>query len=593
MTRPLFSFHINERGRDFLISWEQATTHFLSIVRLESIKSKIIVLALLTTFIPSLTMGWLSYVKNRQFLDEKITQELLNATSQASREFDVSFKERLYEVKVFSSSYLVPENLEKILGSKRGTAENRKSLTRLRDYLKSLRAKFAVYEELMVLDARGRVVASSSGKKSAVLLPQGWLKAAKAGTPIISNPMWDKTLKMGVMVTAYPIFTGRERLLGVLAAKLNFQKIISVLENYTLEEAGELYLITQGGAVFSTTQPVTSNFMEISLGKSYTKKLYSRESATHEYINYRGKDVMGTFKKVPPLNWGIVAEKDKEKAYAKIIRLRNLTVGLVAFLLCIIGLAAYLLGVTIVRPLNRLIGGADKVARGDLEVDLPVQGGGELGFMTKVFNNMVHRLRQSRDELDKMNSTLKKRNKKLHELSVTDSLTGLHNHKHLMEKIASEVTRSERHNHPFAVLMIDIDYFKKYNDTYGHQAGDDVLRRMASIFMESIRSSDYAARYGGEEFMILLPETGMDEALQGAKRIRKQLARETFGDDKKKIPITISMGVATYPEHGEDPETLVSKADAALYQAKKAGRDRVIRARGTIRKRKKKIRMKK
>jgi diguanylate cyclase (GGDEF)-like protein len=81
--------------------------------------------------------------------------------------------------------------------------------------------------------------------------------------------------------------------------------------------------------------------------------------------------------------------------------------------------------------------------------------------------------------------------------------------------------------------------------------------------------------------------------LQGAKRIRKQLARETFGDDKKKIPITISMGVATYPEHGEDPETLVSKADAALYQAKKAGRDRVIRARGTIRKRKKKIRMKK
>ena len=92
-----------------MVSWEQATTHFLSIVRLESIKSKIIVLALLTTFIPSLTMGWLSYVKNRQFLDEKITQELLNVTSQASREFDVWFKERIYEVKVFTSSYVVRE----------------------------------------------------------------------------------------------------------------------------------------------------------------------------------------------------------------------------------------------------------------------------------------------------------------------------------------------------------------------------------------------------------------------------------------------------------------------------------------------------
>ena len=576
-----------------MVSWEQATTHILSIVRLESIKSKIIVLALLTTFIPSLTMGWLSYVKNRQFLDEKITQELLNVTSQASREFDVWFKERIYEVKVFTSSYVVRENLETILGTRRGSPVNRKSLTRVSDYLKSLRSKVVVYEELMVMDGRGRVVATSSAKKASMPLPQGWIKAAKAGEPIISNPIWDKTLKAGVMVIAQPIFTGRERLLGVLAAKLNFQKVVGVLENYTLEEAGELYLITQGGAVFTTTRAISPDFMEISLGKSYTDKLFSRESVPHDYINYQGKDVMGTFTKVPPLSWGIVVEKDKERAYAKIIRLRNLTVGLVAILLCVIGLAAYLLGVTIVRPLNRLIGGADKVARGDLEVDLPVQGGGELAFMTKVFNNMVHRLRQSRDELDQMNTTLKKRNKKLHELSVTDSLTGLYNHKHLMDKLASEVTRSERHNHPFAVLMIDIDYFKKYNDTYGHQAGDDVLRRMASIFTESIRSSDYAARYGGEEFMILLPETGIDEALQGAKRIRKQLAKETFGDDKKKIPITISMGVATYPEHGEDPATLVSKADGALYQAKKAGRDRVIRARGTVRKRKKKIRMRK
>lgn len=206
---------------------------------------------------------------------------------------------------------------------------------------------------------------------------------------------------------------------------------------------------------------------------------------------------------------------------------------------------------------------------------------------------MVHRLRQSRDELAKMNSKLRKRNKKLQELSITDSLTGLHNHKHLMERLTAEVIRSERHNHSFAVLMIDIDFFKKYNDTFGHQAGDEVLRKMAVIFQESIRSSDYAARYGGEEFMILLPETEMDRALKGADRITKRLSKERFGDGNKEIPITISIGFATYPEHGEDPETLVSKADAALYQAKKAGRNRVIRARGTIRRRIKRAGMKK
>ena len=576
-----------------MVSWEQATEQFLRIVRLESIKSKIIVFALLATIIPSFSMGWLSYVRNKQFLNEKITQELLNVASQASREFDVWFKERMYEVKVFTSSYIVPESLERILGSKRGTNQNRKSLTRLRDYLKSLRAKFAVYEELMILDARGKVLATSSKRKTAVLLPKGWLKAAKSGDPTISNPLWDKSLKVGVMVVVHPIFTGRERLRGVMAAKLSFQKIVGVLGNYSMEDSGELYLINKGGAVWTPTQPITSDFMEITLGKSYTEKLYSRESSHYDYINYRGRDVMGTFKKVPPLSWGIVAEKDKERAYANIIRQRNLTIGLVVVLLCLIGFAAYLLGMTIVRPLNRLIGGADRVARGDLEVDLPVKGGGELGFMTKVFNNMVHRLRQSRDELAEVNSKLRKRNKKLHELSVTDSLTGLHNHKHLMDKLSSEVTRSERHNHSFAIVMIDIDFFKKYNDTYGHQAGDLVLKRMASIFKESIRSSDYAARYGGEEFMILLPETGMDEAMQGAKRITKRLSKETFGDDKKKIPITLSMGIAAYPDHGEDPETLVNKADAALYQAKKGGRNRIIRARGTIRKRKKRAGMKK
>ena len=425
-----------------MASWEQATSDFLRILHLGSIKSKIIAFALLTTFIPSLTMGWLSYVKNRQFLDEKISQELLNVTSQASREFDVWFKERFYEVKVFSSSYVVPENLTKISLVKGTPSENRNSLTRVRDYLKSLRAKFSFYEELLVLDARGHVVATSSNRKTDVQLPQEWLKTAKDGDPIFGAPMWDPATGKGIMVIAQPILTGRERLLGILAAKLNFQSVVGVLRNYTLED-GELYLITQEGAVFATSTPIAPDFMETSLGKSYIEKLYSRESAPQDYVNYRGRDVMGTLKKVPPLSWGLVVEKDKEKAYAKIIRLRNLTIALVAALLCVIGLAAYFLGLTIVSPLNRLIGGADKVARGDLEVDLPVYGGGELAFMTRVFNNMVHRLRQGREELAQVNTTLRKRNKKLQELSVTDSLTGLHNHKHLMDKLASEVTRSE------------------------------------------------------------------------------------------------------------------------------------------------------
>ncbi|MEJ2726780.1 MAG: hypothetical protein P8175_19525, partial [Deltaproteobacteria bacterium] len=114
-------------------SWERTTTDFLSVIHLQSLKSKIIVFALLATLIPSFTMGWLSYVQNKHFLSEKITQELQNVTSHASRELDLWLKERLYELKVFSSSYVVSENLEKILRADTTPIENRTALRRLVD----------------------------------------------------------------------------------------------------------------------------------------------------------------------------------------------------------------------------------------------------------------------------------------------------------------------------------------------------------------------------------------------------------------------------------------------------------------------------
>ena len=128
------------------------------------------------------------------------------------------------------------------------------------------------------------------------------------------------------------------------------------------------------------------------------------------------------------------------------------------------------------------------------------------------------------------------------------------------------------------LLVIDIDHFKKYNDTYGHLAADEVLSRLASIFVESVRSCDYVARYGGEEFMFLLPETGPKEGMQAAERIRSRVAEETFGSSGESIAVTVSLGVASYPKDGSDPEAIMKKADTALYKAKESGRNRVVLA---------------
>jgi len=235
-----------------------------------------------------------------------------------------------------------------------------------------------------------------------------------------------------------------------------------------------------------------------------------------------------------------------------------------------------LLGVAMVRPLGLLTRGAARVSAGDLDVDVRVRTRTEIGYLAEVFNHMVAKLRQGRQELATANEALREKNTQLEELSITDSLTGLYNRHHLMETLAGEVARCRRHNRAFTLLIMDIDHFKSYNDTYGHLAGDEVLRRTGVLLKESIRSCDYAARYGGEEFILILPETEAEGGVETAERIRNQIAEKDMGADGDPLKVTISAGVASFPRDGDDPHSLIKRADAALYEAKRRGRNRVV-----------------
>jgi len=559
-----------------LASWEVSTSGFLNKFGFQSIRSKIIIFALISTLIPSLAMGWLSYINNQRFLTEKINQELQSVTSHTSREVDLWLKERLYDIRVFSSSFVVSKNLETMLRKKSSKDQRKTARRHITDYLRSVRKKFVDYEELMVVDRNENIVASSAMGKTAVHLPGDWLKRANSGTPIIGTPVWDEFHKTGVMMVAAPIVSARGRLLGVLAAKLNFRTLQKILDNYNFQDTGHLYVISPEGALLVGTQRLDAGFMETRLSPKTTNRLFALEAIVSEFSNYRNIDVIGALNKIPQAGWGIIAELERDKAYAEIFHLRNITIAFVAGILLLVGLSAYLLGLTIVGPLNRLIQGADKVASGDLEVSLPPVTGGELGFMTSVFNHMVERLRMGRDKLAAVNQALEERNIELRELSVTDSLTGLFNREHLHETLVNELARSERHQHEFGILMLDIDRFKQFNDNFGHLAGDEVLRKVASIFKSSVRSCDYVARYGGEEFIIMLPETPMEEAVQAAERIRACVEKEPFSPEGKRIKITISVGVSSFPQHGTGEKALIQKADEALYEAKKSGRNRVV-----------------
>ncbi len=162
--------------------------------------------------------------------------------------------------------------------------------------------------------------------------------------------------------------------------------------------------------------------------------------------------------------------------------------------------------------------------------------------------------------------------------AITDPLTNLFNYRFFYHQLKHELSRARRHQSHFSVIMIDIDFFKRYNDTFGHQAGDRVLQQLAEVMRDNTRSSDIVARYGGEEFVIISPELNKSEALKLATKLRQLVENYEF-PNKYKLPgkkLTISLGIATYPEDGENVEVLIRKADLALYRAKREGRNRVV-----------------
>ncbi len=235
---------------------------------------------------------------------------------------------------------------------------------------------------------------------------------------------------------------------------------------------------------------------------------------------------------------------------------------LIALGLAVISGVAFV--VTVINPLRHLSEVASQMGEGNLSIRMKVVGKDEIGQLAHVMNNMAVQL-----DLDR---------RVLEEIATQDALTGLYNRRSFDERMAEEISRSQRFSHSCSLLMMDIDHFKNVNDTFGHQAGDKVLKDMAVLIRGRARAQDFIARYGGEEMTAILPETSFDDALFFAEQLRELIDKFPFRLGGKKIPVTISIGVATYPGHGTEAAGIIGKADAALYEAKGTGRNRVCGA---------------
>ena len=202
-----------------------------------------------------------------------------------------------------------------------------------------------------------------------------------------------------------------------------------------------------------------------------------------------------------------------------------------------------------------------------------------LSLINLDYDQMNKQLVQAKINLENLTRALEEKNRILDNLANVDGLTGVYNHRYFQTALEQEISRANRNGSTISLLFIDIDFFKKFNDTYGHQAGDFVLSRFAATIRDNLRQYDVLARYGGEEFVVILPETTTEDALAVGEKLRATVEGTVFRDSREEYHVTASFGQAAGTPSTEDQfskDNLISQADQALYAAKEQGRNRVV-----------------
>ena len=313
---------------------------------------------------------------------------------------------------------------------------------------------------------------------------------------------------------------------------------------------------TLGAAVLEAMHAAEGGVFEAtdSAGRA---RLYAMESVR---TDARGQGTLNVLVSIPRK----AAFADARKALFQTIAGIVIVTGLLLF--C----AWYGPEFAVLRRLRALVAMTSHIRAGDLtaRTNFP-PGDEEIGQLGHALDDMAQAL-QKRD------ADLKQALRELSEQVITDPLTRLNNRRYLWDFLGRDLIRARRAVLPVAAILFDIDHFKRFNDTWGHEAGDLVLKSVADVIRQNVRGSDIACRYGGEEFIIVLPEATRNVAVERAETIRRDIERmELVLGDKKLDRVTASFGVALYPTHADNAEALVRTADGALYQAKENGRNRV------------------
>lgn len=467
----------------------------------------------------------------------------------------------------------------------------------LRDVLERTQNSFKQYSWIGLVDIQGTVQSATGGLllgKSVAARP--WfiegMKGPYAGdlhdALLLSKllPQPDGAGRLQLIDFAEPVRDAKGQIRGVLGMHVNWSWASQVLKNMQPNNAAqsqvEIMLLNRDNKVIHPSELADSVVLprELSITRPF---LISRWNDGVEYVT----SVVPVSDAAPPqsMEWRVMVRQPTAQAFNDLSTIQHILLAAVLLsALLLMGLVWW--GATLIAdPLEELAEHAREIEYGDRSVQLTAKiHYREMQHLVSALQGMANNLLQRKRELAASNAVLEqavadrtaelvRTNEELHRISRRDPLTGLFNRLAAGERLHAEFARMKRSQHRYAVLLADIDFFKRVNDTYGHEVGDQVLQSVARVLQAHLRETDFLARFGGEEFLVILPDTHENAAREVAEKLR---AAVEAADHATGQTTTLSLGLAMATPDDVHEDDAVRRADQYLYQAKHAGRNRVV-----------------
>ena len=540
----------------------------------------------LLSLLPLSISGYISYVESSNAIQERMRVFSTEVVKQVSKNIQL----QMARLEAESEPLVLSDRVQNALirydsGNEMEQTAARADLTRV---LLERYGSFDFINQKYFLDKNNRIMDSQVFSQ----LGNGIVRAVERAPMMRGRPYWDaydNSAGQRSMVMLRRIYNKADnRLVGTLFLGVRPMHFSAIFDDVNLGSGTDIFVLdsAEGKVIVNKPERAAAGGSAAAPGllEQIRQRMPRGESSGFVAFNGEGAaSQLAAYSQIPGSSWFVVSTipLDKLSTEAQSVRDKIILIGLLCFVISIA--LAVIISRSISSPLEKLVQSMRETESGNYGNRMRPEGADELTVLAQKFNEMAckvdHHNVQLEERVKERTRDLAEANSKLTALSMTDGLTGIANRRRFDEALLGEFNRAVRAQTPLALMMVDVDFFKSYNDFYGHPRGDTCLRRIASLLQSnSRRASDLVARYGGEEFIMVAADTDAGTALALAETICESLEALQLPHERAPLGcVTISIGiVALVPDEGQTAEILVQMADQAMYQAKIQGRNQVV-----------------